>query len=147
MTMGSEQVAKLLVELGERTPQIQNIVQEEEAEEAKPRWAIELEDGSVVIAALDTDHRKLSLETGLGRPREEHRLAICEALLMFTSLKHVDNTAMALSEPEGEFRLCSHLPECDFDAFKLQTTLNNFAVTAQRWRAAIARGAPGSLYG
>ena len=57
MTMGSEQVAKLLAELGERKPQIQSIVQEAE----KPRWAIELEDGSVIVAALDTERRKLSL--------------------------------------------------------------------------------------
>ena len=59
MAIESDQVARLLVELGERTPRIESIVQEADA----PRWAIELEDGLVVLAELDADRSKLSLET------------------------------------------------------------------------------------
>ena len=61
---------------------------------------------------------------------------------MFTLLAHTDNTVMGLSGPDGEFRLCSHLPECDFDVFKLETTLHALAGKTQQWRALIARGAP-----
>ena len=87
MTIHPDQVAQLLVELGERTPRIESIVQEADA----PRWAIELEDGHIVLAELDEERGRLSLETDLGRPPEEHRLATCEALMMLTSLEHAAN--------------------------------------------------------
>src|SRR5688572_14374140 len=106
MNIDSDQVAQLLVELGERTPRIESIVQEADA----PRWAIELEDGLIVLAELDQERSRLSLETDLGRPPKEHRLKTCEALMMLTSLEHAsEGWAMALSEPDGEFQLCGHI--------------------------------------
>lgn len=139
MAIDSDQVARLLVELGERTPRIESIVQEADA----PRWAIELEDGLVVLAELDADRSKLSLETDLGRPPEEHRLATCEALLMLTSLEHASKGwAMALSEPDGEFQLCGLVAIPEHDPADLQSNLLAFADQAHQWREIVARGAP-----
>ena len=138
MTIDSEQMAQLLVELGERVPRVQGIVQEAEA----ARWAIELEDETVILAELDEGLGRLSLETDLGKPPEEHRLATCEALMMFTSLEHAaGGIAMALSEPGGEFQLCAHLSESDLQLDKLESSLLSFSDHARQWRDVVARGA------
>jgi hypothetical protein len=138
MTIDSDQVAQLLVELGERTPRIESIVQE--AGEA--RWAIELDDGLVVLAELDAERSRLSLETDLGQPPAEHRLATCEALMMLTSLEYASrNWAMALSEPGGEFQLCGHIAVPDASTADLQSELFAFTDQAQQWREIVARGA------
>ncbi|MDR6537723.1 type III secretion system chaperone [Variovorax soli] len=138
MTMDLNRAAQLLVELGERTPSIESIVQEAGA----PRWAIELDDGLVVIAELDEERGRLSLETDLGRPPEEHRLATCEALMMLTSLEHASHDwAMALSEPGGEFQLCGHIGWGEPYTTDLQSPLLEFATQAQQWRDIVARGA------
>ncbi|VTU33072.1 Tir chaperone protein (CesT) [Variovorax sp. PBS-H4] len=138
MSIDSNQVARLLVELGERTPRIESIVQEADA----PRWAIELDDGHVVLAELDQERSRLSLEADLGRPPEEHRLPTCEALMMLTSLEHASRDwAMALSEPNGEFQLCGQIAMPSAYAIDLQTTLFAFIDQAQQWREIVARGA------
>jgi hypothetical protein len=138
MTIHPDQVAQLLVELGERTPRIESIVQEADA----PRWAIELEDGHIVLAELDEERGRLSLETDLGRPPEEHRLATCEALMMLTSLEHAANDwAMALSEPNGEFQLCGRVTVPHAYSADLQSGLLSFVDQAQQWREIVARGA------
>lgn len=138
MTINSNQVARFLVELGERSPCIESIVQEADA----PRWAIELDDGLVVIAELDEERERLSLETDLGRPPEEHRLATCEALMMLTSLEHASKGwAMALSEPDGEFQLCGLVAMPQHDAADLQSNLQAFTDQAHQWREIVARGA------
>jgi hypothetical protein len=138
MTIDSDQVAQLLVELGERTPRIERIVQE--AGEA--RWAIELDDGLVVLAELDAERSRLSLETDLGQPPAEHRLATCEALMMLTSLEYASHDwAMALSEPGGEFQLCGRITVPDAYSVELQSDLLSFADQAEQWREIIARGA------
>lgn len=138
MTIDSHRVAQLLVEVGERTSRIDSIVQQADA----PRWAIELEDGSAVLAELDEERGRLSLETDLGRPPEARRLATCEALMMLTSLEHASHDwAMALSEPEGEFQLCGHIAMPPADALDLQTTLFAFVDQAQHWREVVSRGA------
>lgn len=138
MTIDSEQIVRLLVALGERTPHIQGIVQEAGA----PRWAIELEGDVVILAELDAERDRLSLETDLGQPPAQHRLATCEALMMFTSLEHATGAvAMALSEPGGEFQLCAHLSEPDLDLDKLESSLLSFFDHARQWRDVVARGA------
>ena len=138
MTIDSDQVAQLLIELGERTPRIESIVQEADA----PRWAIELDDGLIVLAELDADRSRLSLETDLGQPPEEHRLATCEALMMFTSLEHASHDwAMALGEPNGEFQLCGRVTVPDAHLADLQSGLFAFIDQAQQWREIVARGA------
>ncbi|GAA4339500.1 hypothetical protein GCM10023165_18900 [Variovorax defluvii] len=134
--MDSDHVARLLVELGGRTPRIESIVQEADV----PRWAIELEDGLVVIAELDQERTLLSLETDLGRPPEKHRLATCEALMIFTSLKHASHGfAMALGEPGGDFQLCGHVLMTEFDSEKFQSNFFAFADCAQQWKEIITR--------
>lgn len=138
MTIDSDQVARLLVEMGERTPHIESIVQAGDA----PRWAIELEDGSIVLAELDEERGRLSLETDLGEPPEEHRLATCELLMMLTSLEHASKGwAMALSEPGGEFQLCSHVLVAQPSVVDLQSDFGIFISRAQEWREIVARGA------
>jgi hypothetical protein len=138
MNIDSNHVAQLLVELGEHTPRIESIVQEADA----PRWAIELEDGLVVLAELDQERNRLSLETDLGRPPEKHRLATCEALMMLTSLEHASHDwAMALSEPGGEFQLCGHVTVPESGSTDLQATLIAFADRAQQWQHIVAQGA------
>jgi hypothetical protein len=130
--------ARLLVEVGERTPHIESIVQEADA----PRWAIELEDGSIVLAELDEGGGRLSLETDLGQPPEEHRLATCELLMMLTSLEHAsEGWAMALAEPGGEFQLCGHVQLGEPSIVDLQTHFGSFIGRAQEWREIVARGA------
>ncbi|VTU28217.1 Tir chaperone protein (CesT) [Variovorax sp. PBL-H6] len=130
------------MELGERTPSIESIVQEADA----PRWAIELGDGLVVLAEFDQERSRLGLETDLGRPPEEHRLATCEALMMLTSLEHASHDwAMALSEPDGEFQFCGHIAMPLAYPVDLQATLSAFVDQAQQWREIVARGAqPGT---
>ena len=138
MNIDSDQVAQLLVELGERTPRIESIVQEADA----PRWAIELEDGLIVLAELDQERSRLSLETDLGRPPKEHRLKTCEALMMLTSLEHAsEGWAMALGEPNGEFQFCCHITMPPAHPKDLQTTLFAFVDEARQWREIVARGA------
>ncbi len=138
MNMDSDQIGQLLVALGERTPRIESIVQEADA----PRWAIELEDGLVVLAEFDRERSRLCLETVLGRPPAEHRLATCEALMMLTSLEHASHDwAMALNEPDGEFQLCGHVAVSESGATDLQSTLIAFADRAQQWQHIVAQGA------
>lgn len=138
MAIDSDQVARLLVELGERTPRIESIVQEADA----PRWAIELEDGYVVLAEFDGGRNRLSLETDLGRPPEEHRLATCEALMLFTSVEHASaGFAMALGEPAGEFQLCGHIAMSEIDFADVQSAFLTFADHGQHWRDVVENGA------
>ena len=138
MTIDSDQVARLLVELGERTPRIESIVQEAGA----PRWAIELDDGLVVLAELDAARSRLSLETDLGQPPEEHRLATSEALMMLTSLEHAtEGWAMALSKPDGEFHQCGSLPMAEIDVGELQSAFLAFSDKAQLWKEIVVGGA------
>jgi hypothetical protein len=138
MTIDTKQVAQLLVELGERTPRIESIVQEADA----PRWAIQLDDGLVVLAELDADRSRLRLETDLGQPPEEHRLPTCEALMMLTSLEHASrNWAMALSEPGGEFQLCGRVSVPDAHSADLQSELLSFTDQARQWREIVVHGA------
>jgi hypothetical protein len=138
MNMDSRQTAQLLVKLGESDPHIESIVQEAEA----PRWAIELEDGAIVLAELDEGRGRLSLEMDLGRPPEEHRLATCELLMMLTSLEHAsDAWAMALTEPGGDFQLCGHIRVADPSVVDLQSHFGSFIGRAQEWREIVARGA------
>jgi hypothetical protein len=138
MNIDSDQVSQLLMELGERTPRIESIVQEAGA----LRWAIELEDGLIVLAELDQERSRLSLETDLGRPAEEHRLATCEALMMFTFLEHASHDwAMALSEPDGEFQLCGHVTVAEAGSTDLHSDLFAFIDQAQQWREIVAYGA------
>lgn len=138
MTIDSDQVARLLVEVGQRTPRIDSIVQEADA----PRWAIELEDGSIVLAELDEEQARLSLETDLGQPPHEHRLATCELLMMLTSLEHASKGwAMALTEPDGEFQLCGHVQVAQVSVVDLQSNFDAFIGKAQDWRGIVARGA------
>jgi hypothetical protein len=138
MSIDSDQVAQLLVQLGERTPRIESIVQEAGAD----RWAIELADGLVVLAELDEERSRLSLETDLGQPPAEHRLATCEALMMLTSLEHAsEGWAMALSEPNGKFQICGHIAMPPAYFTDLQTALLGFADRAQQWRQIVTRGA------
>lgn len=138
MTIDSDQVARLLVEVGERTPHIESIVQAADA----PRWAIELEDGSIVLAELDEERGRLSLETDLGQPPEEHRLATCELLMMLTSLEHAsEGWAMALAEPGGEFQIGGHAQVAEPSVLDLQSNFVSFIGRAQEWRGIVARGA------
>ncbi|MGK6306736.1 type III secretion system chaperone [Variovorax sp. DT-64] len=128
MNMDSRQTARLLVELGESDQRIESIVQEADA----PRWAIELEDGSIVLAELDEDRGTLSLETDLGRPPEEHRLATCELLMMLTSVEHASKGwAMALAEPGGEFQLCSHILVAEPSVVDFQSDFELFIARAR----------------
>jgi hypothetical protein len=136
--MDSRHTAQLLVELGESDQRIESIVQEADA----PRWAIELEDGSIVLAELDEGLGRLSLETDLGSPPEEHRLATCELLMMLTSLEHAsEGWAMALSEPGGEFQLCGRIQVTETSVVDLQSNFGAFIGRAQEWREIVARGA------
>lgn len=138
MTIDSNHVARLLVEVGERTPHIESIVQAADAS----RWAIELEDGSIVLAELDEERGRLSLETDLGQPPEEHRLATCELLMMLTSVEHAsEGWAMALAEPGGEFQLCGHAQVAEASVVDLQSNFGSFISRAQEWREIVARGA------
>ncbi|WP_162586880.1 type III secretion system chaperone [Variovorax sp. RA8] len=142
MNIDSDQVAQLLVELGERTPRIESIVQEAGA----PRWAIELEDGLIVFAELDQERSRLSLETDLGQPPDEHRLATCEALMMLTSLEHATaGIATALSEPHGAFQLCGHALLKEFAPADLQSVFISFADHARHCQEIVARGAQQNL--
>lgn len=138
MSIDSNQVSRLLVELGERNPRIERIVQEADA----PRWAIELVDGIIVFAELNQERGRLNLQTDLGRPPEDHRLATCEALMMLTSLEHASHDwATALSEPDGEFQLCGHVAVSEPGSIDLQSTLIAFADRAQQWQHIVAQGA------
>ena len=138
MIIDSEQMTRLLVEIGERTPQILSVIQDAGA----AQWVLELEDDVVIIAELDANGGTLSIEADIGRPPEEHRLATCETLMMFTFLEHAGKgTAMALSEPEGNFQLCSLLTEPTLDIAHLGSTLLAFAEQARLWRKIVARGA------
>jgi hypothetical protein len=138
MTIDSRQTARLLVKLGESDQRIESIVQEADA----LRWAIELEDGSTVLAELNVNRGTLSLETDLGRPPEEHRLATCELLMMLTSVEHASKGwAIALAEPGGEFQLCSHVLVAEPSVVDLQSNFEFFIALAQEWREVVARGA------
>ncbi len=131
-------MARLLVELGESDPHIESIVQAADA----PQWAIELADGSIVLAELDEDCGRLSLEMDLGRPPEEHRLATCELLMMLTSLEHAsEGWAMALTEPNGEFQLCGHVQVAETSVVDLQSNFGFFVGRAQEWKEIVGRGA------
>ncbi|VTU28248.1 Tir chaperone protein (CesT) [Variovorax sp. PBL-H6] len=138
MTIDSDQIARLLVEVGQRTPRIESIVQEANS----TRWAIELGDGSIVLAELDEERGRLILETDLGQPPQEHRLATCELLMMLTSLEHASKGwAMALTEPDGEFQLCGHVLVTQLSVVDLQSNFESFIGQAQEWREIVARGA------
>ena len=133
-----EQLSELFSELGPQTPEIDAISQDE----ATPTWAVALVDGAPIEAALDEDRGVLALSTTLGRPAEEHRVAVYEALLMFNSLRaQTGGVVMSLAEPAGDAELGYDLAVAELTPAVLQTVLLNFAAKAQAWRRVVASGA------
>jgi hypothetical protein len=132
-----EQTTQLLIELAGSTSRIEEIIQEAYA----ARWAIAMDDQMIITAELDARRGVLNLATDLGRPSEKHRSAICEALLLYSSLQQsTGGIAMALTEQDGDFQQLCDVTHLELNLEQFSVKLLNFAEQANNWRAAMQKG-------
>ena len=125
----------LLTDLVESTPEIDEVVQ------LDSRWIVSFNDAIDVMAELDSSRDLLTLSTDLGRPPANRRGAVTELLLMYTSLMPTtQSTAMALTEPDGEFQQLRVLPVAQLDLAVLKSSLLDFTSLARLWREVVAQG-------
>ncbi len=134
MTSNADTIAHLFAQLGPDYPQIDAIAQDADAD----RWAIEFDDGTIVVAELDSSSQIVTLSSELGEPAEKHRMEVCEALLSHASLPETRGAMHpGLAEPGGAFIQQCDLPAAGLDAQGLGSQLCAFAAKARLWQQAI----------
>lgn len=134
----TEELSRMFAELGETTPEVDEVVQPEGA----PSWGVAFDGGIEVLAELDEDSGLLELSCDLGPAPEQNRLAVCETLLAYNTLRGVTGgVAMALAEPGGSFQQLASLPAAGLQLGALKAALLNFAAKGAVWRQVVASGA------
>src|SRR5262249_25136013 len=128
----------LFTELGESTPEIDEVVEHA----SEPQWALSLDDGLVLIIDLVQGQGTLSLCTSLGRPLDDERLRVWEAMLVYSSVyQNNGGISMALDQPGGECQMLSSLAAFDLDVDRLRRGILDLAHKARLWREVVASGA------
>ena len=130
----AELIALQLAELAPAMPQVTAVIQDERV----ARWAIEFDEGLVVVAELDEPARFLVLTAELGAPAAEHRLAVCEAILTHACIRPPqDDIVVAAAGPGGAVVQRVDLGVTERGCEALQARLGAFAAKAALWRRAI----------
>ncbi len=135
----SERLQLLIDELGPSTDSVVLI------EQLTPEtWLIALDDNESAIALrLAADTGVITLSCELGRPQEQDRYRIYEALLTYNGLAELHGgIRMALREPNGvviqEFD--AHSQQLDINL--LRQVIEDFGKKASAWEAIIEAGEP-----
>ncbi len=138
MTQTPDELTLLFTELGESTPEIDRVIEHP----GEPRWAIGLNDDLLVTVDLVEDQSALILCADVGRPQEQHRLRVYEAMLMYSSLRQSNGGfTMALAQADGECQILSDIAARDVDVHRLRTGILDLASKARLWREVVALGA------
>ncbi len=133
-----DEFSLLIGDLGDAIPEVIEIVQHGQG----PSWALSFEGDVVVIADLDVDSGVLEFSADLGRPAEQNRAAVCEAVLAYNALRRdTGGITMALSEPGGDFEQHYDITAAELNPGLLKAIVVNFAAKATMWRQTIAAGA------
>ena len=134
-----EQIAELFAELGPQAPEIVSVSQDGQAD----AWAVELDDGMIVEAALDGERGVLSFSSNLGRPNDDVRTDVYQSLLLYNSLRdRTGGVTMSLAEPSGDVVQSYDLDLRDLTAVTLHNLVLNLAAKARLWQNVVASGAP-----
>lgn len=132
-------MASMLLELGESTPEVVEILQDGAA------WIVTLEDDLPVLLERDWAGT-LSLTVDLGQPPERQRQAVCEAMMNYNSLiQATGGMALAVAEPGGEFQQCCLMPAEPMNVDMLRSIVLEFAERARLWKQVVALGADPAL--
>ncbi len=124
-----ERVQIMMQEIGPSVPEIEAVIQSEAT-----NWAVQFDDGSIVLLEWAAKPDRIVLTTMLGKPSETMQLSVYETLLCYNLLwKDTGGVKMALSGPDGELILLYELFAADLSLNEFQTVLSNFVSIAQVW--------------
>lgn len=125
----------IMQEIGPQAAMIDAVVQH-----GADSWAIQLNDGALVLLEYADNPERLVFSTDLGMPIPQRRLEVCQLMLSYNLLWE-ENTGltMALGGPEGSAMLLfdwrSERPQLD----ALRQALDRFAQVAGAWRSYVAQ--------
>ncbi|MGI4847709.1 MAG: type III secretion system chaperone [Janthinobacterium lividum] len=134
-----QSVQLIMQTLGPSTPEIDAIIQSEESS-----WALQFADESVIVIDWADNPPRLVLSATLGRPAEDARLAVYQALLSYNLLwKETGGLKTALAGKLGEVVLFLELYSDPLYDTELRRVLLELVKVASVWRNYVAaEGAP-----
>lgn len=102
-------------------------------------WAV-VADGTVVTFEADDERSMLVLSAEVGRPRDDLRLKVYEAVLQYNlASRETGGARMALDGPDGAVVLLYDLATGDLETPRLAAVIEEFVAVVRGWRDLLAR--------
>lgn len=135
MATTTEQIQRLLQELGPSMPTIDAIVQTEE-----PSWAIQFSDETILIVEATEDPPRMVISAELGVASEAQQCSVYETLLCYNLLwKDSGGVKVGLAGPQGALIISTDVCVEDMTLMELQDALNKFLTITRSWSQYVAR--------
>ncbi|MDB5838103.1 MAG: hypothetical protein JWQ23_55 [Herminiimonas sp.] len=124
-----DMIKLMLQELGGEMAELEAILQHEEA-----HWAIQFDDGTVVLMEWVDGPSRLILSASLGKVSAPMQMAVYETMLSYNLLwRETGGVKAALNGPEGELMLLFELHAEQLTVNMLKIVLENFAGLVHVW--------------
>lgn len=124
-----EQIQLLMNEIGPNTPEIEAIVQKDDA-----IWSIGFENHTIVTIEYRTETPGLILTASIGQPAPEKQIEVYQTLLAYNSLwKKQKGLVVTVIGEESNLAFQYGLEAANLTLPSLRTVLLNFSNLAEEW--------------